>query len=79
MYIVFVLDGIFRPESEIEQSMCIVFVLDGKFRPENKNNAITTTIVVYCICIERNIPAGKLIQHNNKCVLYVYWTEYSGR
>ena len=59
--------------------MCIVFVLDGIFRPENKNNAITTTIIVYCICIERNIPAGKLIQHNNKCVLYLYWTEYSGR
>ena len=35
---------------------------------------------VYCICIWPNIPAGKLIQHNNnECVLYLYWTEYSGR
>ena len=58
--------------------MCIVFVLDGIFRPESDYN--TTTITVYCICIGRNIPAGKLIQHNNnQCVLYLYWTEYSGR
>ena len=35
---------------------------------------------VYCICIGRNIPTGKWLQHNNnECVLYLYWTEYSGR
>ena len=59
MCIVFVLDGKFRPESNNGHYMFIVFVLDGIFRPENKNNAITTTINGYCICIERNIPAGK--------------------
>ena len=138
MYIVFVLDGIFRPESSgrnintrhltQQQWMCIVFVLDLIFRPEYSGRKKLTTdttamnaycvlylywteysgrkvewtinvycicigrnipagkwewkINVYCICIGRNIPAGKWIQHkhnNNKCVLYLYWTEYSGR
>ena len=81
--------------------MCIGFVLDGKFRPESDYNTYTTinvycicigrnipagkwewTINVYCICIGRIIPVGKLMPHkqnNNKCVLYLYWTEYSGR
>ena len=37
-------------------------------------------MIMYCICIGRNIPAGKGLQHNNNnCVLYLYWTEYSGR
>ena len=57
--IVFVLDGIFRPENESEQYMCIAFVLDGKFRPECEYNTNTTKMNVYCICIGRNIPAGK--------------------
>ena len=72
-------------------NQCIVFVLDGIFRPESKNNAITITIIVYCICIGRKvIPAGKWdwtinqysgrkVRLNNQCVLYLYWTENSGR
>ena len=107
MCIVFVFDGIFRPESwchkqnnnkcvlylywteysgrkirtmqSQRQKLCIVFVLNGIFRPESLYN---TTINVYCICIKRNIPAGKMMPHkqnNNKCVLYLYLTEYSGR
>ena len=59
-----------------QQWMCIVFVLDGIFRPESKSEQYMYIVFV----IGRNIPAGKLIQHNNnKCVLYLYWTEYSGR
>ena len=79
MCIVFALDGIFRPERMSEQYMYMVFIFDGIFRPESWYN--TTTMNVYCICIGRNIPAGKWIEHinNNQCVLYLYLTEYSGR
>ena len=38
MWIVFVLDGEFRPEIKSEQYMYIVFVFEGIFRPESESD-----------------------------------------
>ena len=67
-------------ESDYKTNILYLYLTEYSSREVDTAQTQQLLMCMYCISIGRNIPAGKLIQHNNnKCVLYLYWTEYSGR